>query len=315
VLLRDGEKAEQLKRELADLIRQELKMTLSEEKTTITQASQGFDFLGVRMLVAPRRSNPAQILPYKVPSKKSVKAYRQKVRELTHPNLDYLPPGERIRALNWLILGWANYHRWGNAKRTFSALSSWTIRKVHKMLRRYTPAGKIATYRMYFRPISECTNLQRWKKYTHWLTPSVDIGGGVRLGLLPMAVISTARYWNYRGCRIPPAFRLLDDDASWNERETEFYTDVEAIENTEIGQASRWNTGKYSQTYFHNRKVVFWRDNFTCTACGYKSQRRKGDVNDLEVHHVDPNGGYGTDNLRTVCLPCHYRLTAIQQTD
>ena len=311
VMMRDGEKAEELKRELADFIRQELKMTLSEEKTAITHASQGFDFLGVRVFIAPRRSNPNQILPYRVPSKKSVKAYRQKVKELTHPNLDYLPPGERIRALNWLIVGWANYHHWGNAKRTFSALSSWTIRKVHAMLRRYTPKGKRATYRMYFRPISECTNLRRWKKYTNWLTPSVDIGGGIRLGLLPMAVISTGEYWKYRGNRIPPAYRLLDDKTSWNERETDFYTDTEAIENTKIGQASRWNTGKYSQAYFHNRKVVFRRDKYTCTVCGYESQRRKGDVNDLEVHHVDPDGGCGVDNLRTVCLPCHRRLTAI----
>ena len=48
VMMRAGEKAEGLKRELADFIRRELKMTLSEEKTTIVHASQGFDFLGVR---------------------------------------------------------------------------------------------------------------------------------------------------------------------------------------------------------------------------------------------------------------------------
>jgi len=304
VMMRDGEKAEALKRELADFIRQELKMTLSEEKTTITHASKGFDFLGVRTFIGPQRSNPNKILPYQVPSKKSVKAYRQKVNELTHRNLDYLPPGERITALNWLIAGWANYHRWGNAKETFCALSSWTIRKVHTMLRRYTPAGKAATYRMYFRPISECT-----------LTPSVEVGEGIRLGLLPMAVISTSDYWKFRGNKIPPAYRLLGDDTTWRERDTEFYTDVEVIESATIGQASRGNTGKYSQAYFYNRKVVFLRDKYTCTVCGYKSQRRKGDVNDLEVHHVDPDGGYGVDNLRTVCLSCHHRLTAIQQAD
>jgi hypothetical protein len=212
VMLREGEDAETLKRELTDFIRQELKMTLSEEKTTIVHASQGFDFLGVRTFIAPQRSNPSKILPYAEPSKKSVKAYRQKVRELTHPNLDYLPPGERIRALNWLILGWGNYHRWGNAKRIFSKLSSWTIKKVHTMLRRYTPRGKRATYEMYFRPVSKCTNLRRWKRYTRWLTPSVQVDAKIRLGLLPMAVISTAEYWRYRGAKIPPAYQLLGDE-------------------------------------------------------------------------------------------------------
>lgn len=315
VLMRRSDCAETLKQELAEFIDQKLRMTLNDEKTTIVHASEGFDFLGVRTFVGPKRSNPTKLLPYQVPAQKSVKAYRDKVRKLTHPNLDYLPPGERIRTLDWLIVGWANYHRWGNAKQTFSALSSWTIRKVHTMLRRYTPKGKRTIYRLYFRPISECTNLRQWKKYTRWLTPSVDIGEGIRLGLLPMAVISTADYWKYRGSKIPPAYRLLDDETRWIERETDFYTDVETIANAQIGQASRRNTGKYSLTYFHNRKVVFYRDKHTCTVCGYKSQRRKGDVNDLEVHHIDPDGGCGIDNLRTVCLPCHHRLTAIQQAN
>lgn len=314
-LTRDGERAEELKKELANFMYQELKMTLNVEKTTIAQASQGFDFLGVRTFTGPQRSNPDRILPYQVPSRKSVKAYRQKVKEVTHPSLDYMPPGERIRALNWLIRGWANYHRWGNAKQTFAALSHWTIKKVHTMLRRYTPANKTTTYQRYFRPLSDCANLKQWHRYTNWLTPSVEAGQDVRLGLLPMKVISTGDYWQYRGTKIPLAYQLLDDETTGKERETDFYTDVEAIENTTIGQASRWNTGRYDQAYFHNRKVVLRRDEYTCTVCGYKSQRQKGDVHDLEVHHVDPNGDNSVDNLRTVCLPCHHRLTAILQAD
>lgn len=315
VLMRRSDCAESLKAELVDFIDQELKMTLSEEKTTIVHASQGFDFLGVRTFVGPKRSNPDKLLPYQVPAQKSVKAYRGKVKELTSPKLDYLPPGERIRALNWLIAGWANYHRWGNAYETFSALKYWTVRKVHTMLRRYTPKGKRTTYAKHFRPVSECDNLHKWKRYTNWHTPSVEVNGEMRIGLLPMSIISTASYWKYRGSKIPPAYQLPDGNQKWSDRETGFYTDLEAIEKAEVGQASRWYTGKYSHVYFHNRKAVFWRDKYTCTVCGYKSQRQKGEVNDLEVHHLDPESGYDTDNLATVCLKCHRRLTAIQQAD
>ena len=309
VLMRDAERAAELKKELADFISQELKMTLSEEKTHITNAEEGFDFLGVRTFIGPKRSNPQKVLPYQVPAEKSVKSYQQKVSELTHPDLDYFPPGERIRTINWLIMGWANYHRWGNAKATFSELNYWTIKKMHTMLRRYTPTGKKATYLMYFRPVSECTNLRKWKKYTQWLTPSVEVSGNIRMGILPMSIISTGTYWKIRRDKIPPAFRLLDDKSLWNERETEFYTDRETIENAEIGQASRWYEGKYSLTYFTNRESVFRRDQYTCTLCGYKSQRQKGDVHDLEIHHIDPEGGYEEDNLKTVCLSCHRCLT------
>jgi len=311
VMMRDNERAKSLKEELAEYIAQELKMTLSDEKTTIVHAQEGFDFLGVNTFIAPQRSNPTRILPYQKPAQKSVKAYRQKVKELTHARLDWMPPGERVRALNWLINGWANYHRWGNAKQTFSALNYWTIKKAHKMLRRYTPVGKSATYRKHFRPISECTNLQQWKRYTKWHTISVKVDEDLRLGVLPMSIISTGQYWQYRGSKIPPAYQLLSDETGWNERETEFYTDIEAIEETIIGKSSRWTEGKYNLAYFYNRKVVFQRDQYTCTECGYKSQRQKGDVHDLEVHHINADGDHRVDNLQTVCIPCHQQLTAI----
>lgn len=315
VLLRDEERAAELKSELAQYLNQALRMTLSPEKTTIVHASQGFDFLGVRTFIASQRSNPNKVLPYQIPARKSVKAYRQKVKELTHPHLDYIPPGERIKALNWLITGWANYHHWGNAKQTFATLGYWTTKKVHAMLRRYTPAGKDTTYRKYFRPVAECSNLRRWQQYTQWLTPSVAVDKDIRIGLVPMAIISTSEYWWYRGNQIPPAYKLLADDRSWNERETAFYTDLEAITGATMGQASRRQTGKYTQAYFHNRKLAFQRDRYTCTVCGYQSQRQKGEVHDLEVHHRDPAGGYSLANLQTMCLSCHYHQTANQQAD
>jgi hypothetical protein len=310
--MREGDQAPQLKQEMAAFISQELKMALSDEKTAITDAREGFDFLGVRTVVTPKRSDARKLLPYQFPATKSVKAYRNKVRELTHTRLDYLSPGERMRALNWLIQGWANYHRWGNAKAVFSALSYWTCKKVHKMLNRYTPEGKHATYRRNFWSVSECSNLRRWKRYTHWLTPSVAINENIRLGVLPMAIISTKDYWRFRGQKIPPAYQLRTNETEYRDRETDFYTDLETIAGVSIGQASRRNTGKYSLAYFHNRRRVFQWDNYTCTVCGYKSQRQKGEVHDLEVHHANPDGGFEVENLRRVCLPCHHRLTAIR---
>ena len=95
------------------------------------------------------------------------------------------------------------------------------------MLRRYTPLGKQTTYRKYFHPVSECDNLHRWDRYTRWLTPSVEIPGGVRLGILPMSIISTGEYWKYRGSKIPPAYKLLDDETPWIDRDADFYTDTE----------------------------------------------------------------------------------------
>ena len=73
ILMRKSDKAEQLKQELADFIAQELKMTLSFEKTAITKASNGFDFLGVCTSLVPKRSNPNKLLPFQYPAKTSVR--------------------------------------------------------------------------------------------------------------------------------------------------------------------------------------------------------------------------------------------------
>ena len=301
------EQAATLKQELADYIRDELKMTLSEEKTLITHATKGFDFLGVHTFVGPQRSNPEKLMPYQVPAKASMVSYKRRVRMLTASRNDYINPAERITTLNWLIEGWANYHRWGNAKETFSALSSWTIKKVHRMLRRYTPKGKRATYREYFRPVAECDNLRKWKRYTKWHTPSVVVNGECRLGVLPMAVISTGRYWTYRGAKIPPAYALLSAPARGIPRETEFHTAEEVVTLARV--IPKEGTQRYDALYFLRRKEAFRRDRYTCTACGYRSQRQKGEIHDLECHHIDPEGGNELTNLRTVCKPCHLTLT------
>ncbi|HEU4634724.1 MAG TPA: group II intron reverse transcriptase/maturase [Edaphobacter sp.] len=310
VLLRSTEEqAATLKQELTAYIHHELQMTLSEEKTLITKVTDGFDFLGVRTLVAPRRSNPAQLMPYQIPAQKSVEAFKRRIRELTHRRLDYLPLTDRIRTLNWLIEGWANYHRWGNAKRTFSALSNWSIKKVHRMLRRYTPAGKRTTYETHFRPIAECANLGKWYRYTNWLTPSIQVEKDYRLGILPMAVISTGCYWTYRGAKIPGAFDLQGTASVGRPRTTDFYTADEVIA---LAEVIPQKNEEYTSLYLLRRREVFWRDHYTCTECGYKSQRKRGDVHDLECHHIDPDGGHVLENLKTVCNTCHHHLTAMQ---
>jgi RNA-directed DNA polymerase len=310
VLLRGTEEqAATLKQELTAYIHHELQMTLSEEKTLITKVTDGFDFLGVRTLVAPRRSNPAQLMPYQIPAQKSVDAFKRRIRELTHRRLDYLPLTDRIRTLNWLIEGWANYHRWGNAKRTFSALSNWSIKKVHRMLRRYTPAGKRTSYETHFRPIAECANLGKWRRYTNWLTPSIQVEKDYRLGILPMAVISTGSYWTYRGTKIPGAFDLQGTASVGRPRTTEFYTADEVIA---LAEVIPQKNEEYTSLYLLRRREVFWRDDYTCTECGYKSQRNRGDVHDLECHHIDPDGGHVLENLKTVCITCHHHVTAMQ---
>jgi 5-methylcytosine-specific restriction endonuclease McrA len=90
-------------------------------------------------------------------------------------------------------------------------------------------------------------------------------------------------------------------------RPTDFYTDHEVIERAEF---TRRKGDNYPDVYFLRRREVFRRDRYTCTECGYRSQRQRGEVHDIECHHIAPDGGHELTNLRTVCIACHQKLTA-----
>lgn len=314
VLTRDSEHAEALKQEISEYLASELKMNLSPEKTLITQAQDGFNFLGVRIITFPQKSKLGRMMPYVIPADKSVQAFRQKVKEITHRRLDYVQPAERIKAINRLILGWANYHHWGNSKETFTKLTLWTSKKVLRMLERSITPGRRNAYIQHIKPIADCINLKRWKKYTVWRTPAINLGAGAWYGLIPIAIISTKECWYFRGGNIPPAYQPLNNEMDKKGRDTSILTDLDVIQSTKIHDVPR-NSAKYDVVYFVNRKRTLQRDQYTCVVCGYKSQRQQGEEHDLEVHHINPSDGNGLDNLQTVCLPCHRKLTTLEQAD
>jgi RNA-directed DNA polymerase len=114
-------------------------LTLSEEKTRIAHLTEGFDFLGfnVRLFACPKTTRTG----YKClirPSKKSVKAVRQKLRaawlELKGHSLNAV-----LGRLNPIIRGWANYFRTQVASATFSKLDEWRHWRARRYLKHTHP--------------------------------------------------------------------------------------------------------------------------------------------------------------------------------
>jgi len=89
-------------------------LTLSDEKTKIVHIDEGFDFLGWNF------RKYAEKLLIK-PSKKNVKAFYAKVKEIIRSSLSR-PKYELIRHLNPVLKGWAQYHKGVVAKATFSRM-------------------------------------------------------------------------------------------------------------------------------------------------------------------------------------------------
>lgn len=97
-----------------------LKLTVNEEKTRITTAQEGFDFLGVHFRRKASRKQPGCSFCYNWPSLRSVKRISEKVRAATRRNETCPSLTDKIRQLAPAIRGWGNYFVRTNASVQFS---------------------------------------------------------------------------------------------------------------------------------------------------------------------------------------------------
>jgi RNA-directed DNA polymerase len=145
ILTNRHEVAEHIKDVFSGLLA-ELDLKLNEEKSRITAAEDGFDFLGFRFKreLDRRRGKP---LTYFRPSSDSVASFKDKVRVIIPIRCAHtLTETEAVDKLNKLIIGWSNYFNHSNAKYTYRHLQrfvEWKLAKFHstKHKQSWTKAG------------------------------------------------------------------------------------------------------------------------------------------------------------------------------
>ena len=130
-------------------------LELSEEKTVITNISEGFDFLGFNIRLY---DNTLLIKP----SEKRVKRLHDKIGEIITSK--YGNSAENlIQALNPVIRGWCNYYRFVNSSGTFTTLSYWLMGKLwHWAMRQHPNKSSRWRKNKYFTKINE----QNWRFYS-----------------------------------------------------------------------------------------------------------------------------------------------------
>jgi RNA-directed DNA polymerase len=100
----------------------ELGLELSEDKSRVTTAEEGFDFLSFHFFRKFRIKHGKLVTVY-YPSKKAVGRFKDKVRVLTAKRLAFSKDEERlVLELNRLIVGWSNYFNHSNALGTYLRL-------------------------------------------------------------------------------------------------------------------------------------------------------------------------------------------------
>ena len=102
----DGVK--QAKEDIKAFLEDELKLTLSEEKTLITHVNKGYDFLGFHI----RRVKPeGRWVVHLRPTQKSVQHVKAKIKALTGRNQTLYDEVTKMKQLNQVVRGWCEYYK------------------------------------------------------------------------------------------------------------------------------------------------------------------------------------------------------------
>jgi RNA-directed DNA polymerase len=130
-----GRTKELLEQEVKPLIEEFLRergLQLSAEKTSITPIEVGFDFLGQNVRKYQTGKRHKLLI---TPSKKNVKAFLEKIREIVKAN-KALPAGKLIAKLNPIIRGWANYHQHIISNKAFSSVDAMIYQAIRRWVNR-----------------------------------------------------------------------------------------------------------------------------------------------------------------------------------
>jgi 5-methylcytosine-specific restriction endonuclease McrA len=111
VVLCNGTKAQAtaMKEELYTFLKTRLKLELSQEKTTVTHVTDGFTFLGFRIVKEVGTSGkrvPKILIP-----EEAIRKFRHKIHETLAPHTHHDSVNMKIMALNRITGGWCRYYQ------------------------------------------------------------------------------------------------------------------------------------------------------------------------------------------------------------
>jgi group II intron reverse transcriptase/maturase len=100
--------AQAMKEELKELLNT-MGLTLSEEKTKVTHVTEGFNFLGYRVIRS--KGTRGKMIPKVLIPDEAIKRFRHKIRGILAPSSTNGSAKAKIIAVNRIIQGWCEYYR------------------------------------------------------------------------------------------------------------------------------------------------------------------------------------------------------------
>jgi group II intron reverse transcriptase/maturase len=195
VLLWNGTKqgAQALKERFATFLRDELHLELSAEKTLVTHADEGFDFLGFHARRCQDYGKPVLIIR---PSRKSVKRFKEEVRALTDRAMLSWDAESLVTHLNLYLKGWGYYYRYCSISKLAASLDRFVWGRVLYWLCKKHQRGPRETWRQYVKRVGGRKVI------------AVPRAEGGRLPVAFVHDIRVQRYPRFR--RIPHPYLVVD---------------------------------------------------------------------------------------------------------
>jgi group II intron reverse transcriptase/maturase len=138
VILATGNQEETAKEKaaLAEFLQQQLHLELSPEKTLVTRAEEGFDFLGYRVVKEGAQGSGRLVGKLRIPKGK-LQLLRHRVKRMTDRSTTGQSLDELLKTLNPLIAGWRNYYRYATgAWKDFMQLDRWLWQRIRLWLKK-----------------------------------------------------------------------------------------------------------------------------------------------------------------------------------
>lgn len=130
------EEAEMEKCALTAFLREELGMELSMEKTLITRAEEGFNFLGYRVVKEKAVSTGRMVGKLYIPKEK-LQLLRNRIKHKTDRSKTGQSMDDLLKSLNPLIIGWRNHYKYAvRAWKDFMQLDRWMWHRIQKWARK-----------------------------------------------------------------------------------------------------------------------------------------------------------------------------------
>jgi group II intron reverse transcriptase/maturase len=278
VVLCNGTKAEALtmKEELKELL-STMGLTLSEEKTKVTHITEGFNFLGYRIMRSI--GTKGKMIPKVLIPGKAIKRFCGEVRKRLAPSSTDESTNAKIMALNRLTRGWCEYYRCTSSPaKTFSTVGTelfWDM--AHWLGRKYDRNMPAI--------------MQRFRK-------------GNTFGTSTIKLIMPSEYKAKRFVAKTWYNPYTETEKVKSEKERIKYESLLAYNQIWSGHEDRQGKGDL-------REEAILLKGTTCAKCGITLP-----PSEVQVDHIilrawfkDQKEADSMDNLQILCTPCHRAKT------